>query len=44
MMGNYHVRFGGERLEKESSTMNENLARRLPNFAKPEIKRQVKGK
>lgn len=43
-MGNYHVRFGGERMEKESPKSGENLAMRLPNFAKPEIKRQVKGK
>lgn len=43
-MGNYQVRFGGERLEKESFNTDENLARRLPNFAKPEVKRQIKGK
>ena len=31
-MGNYQVRFGGERVEKELSVMGKNLARRLPNY------------
>lgn len=43
-MGNYQVRFGGERLEKELSVTGKNLARRLPNFVKPEVKQQIKGK
>ena len=37
-MGNYHVRFGGERIEKESPERGENLARRLPNNLTPKRK------
>ncbi len=43
-MGNYHVRFGGERIEKESPERGENLARRLPNHIQPQVRRQIKGK
>lgn len=43
-MGNYQVRFGGERLEKELSVIGKNLARRLPNIIQPQVKRQIKGK
>jgi len=43
-MGNYHVRFGGERIEKELLETDKNLARRLPNHIQPQVKRQIKGK